>query len=140
MISRLKFPATDTWKKSLKPNDQKILNFAEKGLPPSKIARQRGVGKTTKYVTQRLQELYAAARTEEEFLFSRKRGNALRKSIQERDESLARVSKLDMREEISKVVESGIPEGKYVFRNQGEKQKIIDGAVKFLRAFSKKNR
>ena len=133
----MKFPATDTWKKSLKPNDQKILNFAEKRLPSSKIARQRGVGKTTKYVTQRLKELHAAARTEEEFLFSRKRG-ALRKSIQVRDESLARVSQLDMREEISKVVESGIPEGKYVFRNQGDKQKIIDGAVKFLRAFSRK--
>ena len=80
MISRLKFPATDTWKKSLKPNDQKILNFAEKGLPPSKIAHQRGVGKTTKYVTQRLKELRAAARTEEEFLFSRKREGGNEKS------------------------------------------------------------
>ena len=126
------------WKASLpRPVDRKILDYSEQGLAPSVIARKAGIGMTSDEVKTRLRELAAAARTEGELYFSRKR-NALRKSLQERDESLTRVSKLDMREEISKVVESGIPEGKYVFRNQGEKQKIIDGAVKFLRAFSRK--
>ncbi len=61
-----------------------------------------------------------------------------RLSIQKRDQTLAEISHLDMRKEVGRVIEEGIPEGKYVFKNTNDKQKILDGAVKFLEKFSKK--
>lgn len=121
------------WKETLNPRDRKILELSEEGLPPSKIGRTVGIGMTTEGVKERLKEL-AAARTEGELEFSKKRGQ----SIQKRDATLTEVAKLNMRNEVSRVIETGIPEGKYVFKNLDDKQKTIDGAIKFLKEFSRK--
>ena len=61
------------WKETLKPRDRKILELSEEGLPPSKIGRTVGIGMTTEGVKARLRELAAAARTEGELEFSKKR-------------------------------------------------------------------
>lgn len=65
------------WKSTLNPRDQKILDLSESGKSPSVIARAEGIGMTTEKVKVRLRELAAAARTEGELQFMRKRGRAI---------------------------------------------------------------
>ena len=98
------------------------------GLNPDRIGGGGGIA-----------EIALQKKTDESgntILFS-KQGDQ-RGSIQRRDQTLAEIANLDMKNEITKVIEEGIPEGKYVFKSADDKQKIIDGAVKFLKDFSKK--
>ncbi len=62
------------WKETLNPRDRRILELSEDGLSPSEIGRAAKVGMTTEEVKARLKELAAAARTEGELEFSKKRG------------------------------------------------------------------
>ena len=124
---------------NLTNDEKKILNlrFAEKKAH-STIRRSLGKKFDGEYISEEEYRLKMAViadkLTDMGIEYSRKRGQ----SIQKRDATLTEVAKLNMRNEVSRVIETGIPEGKYVFKNLDKKQKTIDGAIKFLKEFSRK--
>ena len=127
--------------KLLSPVQKKIVDLFNQDLSPSEIRRKLGMrfGKEGhEYMSQEeFQHQIVAIRTvaeQEGVLYRRKR----EQSIQKRDATLTEVTKLNMRNEVSRVIETGIPEGKYVFKNLDDKQKTIAGAIKFLKEFSRK--